>query len=186
MDHNALIYYLNNFDDFQDFFVKVTSLSVSAQNIDELKVLKKVMDVFKVKFKPDAITCLKDAIDLEMVLFHRNEPRKFNEKAMQMQIVKNFNLFFPKYTFVECEKVIEGVGRIDIYALCDDRDVIIELKVGSKSPNAQLIAYGSKFNNPILIGITEKKIPLQNRIAGIIYFTFEDLKRSVREWLNNE
>lgn len=177
MEYKILIDFLNNFDDFQDFFVKIESLRMSAKSIEDLELLKKVADVFKLKFNPDAITYLKDSIDLEIVCFHRREARTFIEKAMQMQIIENFNLFFPKYTFIECEKVLEGIGRIDIYALYEGRSVIIELKAGAKNPNSQLISYGSKFENPILIGVTEEKIPVNKRIDGILYFTFEELKR---------
>lgn len=133
MEYKILIDFLNNFDDFQDFFVKIESLRVSAKSIDDLELLKKVADVFKLKFNPNAITYLKDSIDLEIVCFHRREARTFIEKAMQMQIIENFNLFFPKYTFIECEKVLEGIGRIDIYALYEGRSVIIELKAGAKT-----------------------------------------------------
>lgn len=168
---------LNRHRDFNDFFVAVSKMKVS-MDMEELKLLRMVVKAFTYKFSSEAITYLADSIDAEMVLpINSLEARKANEEKMKEEIVNNFNLIFPDYTFIECEKQVDGIGRIDIYALCGERSVIIELKTGNKNPNIQLIAYGSKFDNPILIGISEKEIEDERKIEGISYFTLSELRR---------
>lgn len=41
MEYKILIVFLNNFDDFQDFFAKIESLRVSAKSIEDLELLKR-------------------------------------------------------------------------------------------------------------------------------------------------
>ena len=80
-------------------------------------------------------------------------------------------------------KVVDGIGRIDIFAKYGDIPVIIELKKGRKNPNTQLIAYGSKFENPILIGITENELSDKYKEPNIIYYTFAQLKSKAKNWI---
>lgn len=174
---------LSKLNDFKDFFLDVSKMKISME-FEELKILQKVVKSFDYKFGVDAVIYLSDSISTEMVLpFNSLEARKASEKEMKYQIVNNFNSIFPDYTFVCCEKQVGGIGRIDIYALYKDRSVIIELKTGNKNPNAQLLAYGSKFENPILIGITEQDISDERKVEGITYFTFPELKRGVEQWI---
>ena len=51
----------------------------------------------------------------------------------------------------------------------------IEVKTKKQNPSKQLLAYSKDFENPILIGITEKEINIKSRIDGILYFTFKEL-----------
>lgn len=174
---------LSKLNDFKDFFLDVSKMKISME-FEELKILQKVVKSFDYKFGVDAVIYLSDSISTEMVLpFNSLESRKASEKEMKYQIVNNFNSIFPDYTFVCCEKQVGGIGRIDIYALYKDRSVIIELKTGNKNPNTQLLAYGSKFENPILIGITEQDISDERKVEGITYFTFPELKRGVEQWI---
>ena len=174
---------LSKLNDFKDFFLDVSKMKISME-FEELKILQKVVKSFDYKFGVDAVIYLSDSISTEMVLpFNSLEARKASEKEMKDQIVNNFNSIFPDYTFVCCEKQVGGIGRIDIYALYKDRSVIIELKTGNKNPNTQLLAYGSKFENPILIGITEQDISDERKVEGITYFTFPELKRGVEKWI---
>ena len=174
---------LNRHRDFKDFFVEVSKMKVS-MDMEELKLLRTVVKTFSYKFGSEAVVYLADSIDTEMVLPVKSlEARKANEEKMKEEIVNNFNSIFPDYTFVGCEKQVGSIGRIDIYALCGERSVIIELKTGSKNPNTQLIAYGSKFENPILIGITEKEIEDDRKIKGISYFTLSELREAVEQWI---
>lgn len=170
-------------DDFKEFFIEVSKLKVCMEK-DELKTLRTVVNKFVLKFGSEAIVYLMDMIDSEMILPCKSlEIRKNVESEMKKQIADNFNEIFPKYSFVCCEKNVDGIGRIDIYALYGKRSVIIELKTGNKNPNLQLISYGSKFQNPILIGITEQKIEEKRRNEKIIYYTFEELKKKAKQWI---
>lgn len=174
---------LNKCNEFKDFYVEVSKLKVSFC-IEELRQLQTVVKRFVFKFGSDAIVYLADAIVTEMTLPCKStEARKENEANMKRQIVNNFNKIFPNYSFVCCEKAVDGIGRIDIYALCEQRSVIIELKTGNKNPNSQLIAYGSKFDNPILIGITEQEIDEDRKLNNVTYFTFDELKDGVEQWI---
>lgn len=141
---------------------------------DELKELLKLMDNYYADYTSAAIAYLKDCIQTEMFISCKSKIRQ--EKMMQTEIVNNFNSLFPDYTFICTEKKVEGVGRIDIYALYGERPVIIELKVRHKNPNGQLLAYATKFENPILIGITQEPIQEENKISGIKYLIFDELK----------
>lgn len=173
---------LKSIDNFKDFFVEVSKMKVSME-MEGLKTLIAVTRSYAYKFGAESIAYLTDSISTEMVLpFKILDTRKSSEKKMKEQIVNNFNSIFPKFSFVCCEKQVDGIGRIDIYALHEERSVIIELKTGNKNPNSQLIAYGSKFENPILIGITELEISGEKKIKGITYYTLEQLKRGVEQW----
>lgn len=174
---------LNKLNDFKEFFIEVSKMKISME-FEELKILQKVVKSFNFKFGNDAVIYLSDSISAEIALpFNSLEARKASEQEMKEQIVNNFNSIFPDYTFVCCEKQVGGIGRIDIYALYGDRSVIIELKTGNKNPNTQLLAYGSKFENPILIGITEQDISDERKIEGITYFIFSELKKGVEQWI---
>ena len=85
------------------------------------------------------------------------------KKQMQSSLLDNFCYAFPNYNLVGAEIPIDGIGRIDI--LAEDKEskqaVIIELKAGSHNPNTQLLAYATKHENPILIGITETRLSLK-------------------------
>lgn len=174
---------LNKHNDFKDFFIEVSEMKVS-MDMEELKLLRMVVKTFSCKFGSEAVVYLADSIDAEMALPVKSlDVRKASEEKMKEEILNNFNSIFPDYKFIGCEKQVDGIGRIDIYALCGERSVIIELKTGSKNPNTQLIAYGSKFENPILIGITEKEIDKERKINGISYFTLSELREGVEQWI---
>ena len=53
-----------------------------------------------------------------------------------------------------------------------------------KNPNQQLLSYGSNFDNPILIGITETPFDNGSKIDGIEYYTFSELKDGVNNWVS--
>lgn len=78
---------------------------------------------------------------------------------------------------------VNTIPTIDILAKSGEQFVIIELKAGRKNPNKQLIAYASKYKNPILIGITEEPLPEDSIFQGIQYFLFSDLKEGVETWI---
>lgn len=170
-------------DTFTEFFVAVSEMKVEF-DFEELRVLKNVVKEFCVKFDYAAITYLCDSILAEAALpCKQPEGRDFSESKMRNEILNNFSSIFPDYKFICTEKPIGGIGRIDIYALCGDRSVIIELKQGRRNPNGQLIAYGSKFSDPILIGITEEELSEECKIEGITYFSFNELKKNVENWI---
>lgn len=98
-----------------------------------------------------------------------------SEKEYVDKLVDNFDEIFPKYRFITTEKIIKNIGRIDIFAeeIETNRAVIIECKKGKQNPTKQLLAYGSGFKNPILIGITEH--PIKGKLNRIIYKTYNEL-----------
>lgn len=174
---------LNECNDFKEFFVKVSEYRVLF-DYDELRELREAVKKFFVKYGREAVVYLADSISCEMTIPCKSlETRKYEESEIKKQIVNNFNVLFPNFEFISCEKEVPGVGRIDIYAVCNDRAVIIEIKTGNKNPNAQLLAYGYNFNDPILIGITQRQIGTEKQLKGISYYTFAELKESVEEWV---
>lgn len=168
---------LSDIEDFQEFFIKVSELKVSFGR-DNLRTLAGVVRLFVLRFDHVAITYLADNIDAERALPCKafNVKQK-TEKEYLNEIVLKFDTIFPDFKLVGTEVVVPGIGRIDM--LCkhrhNNKDVIIELKMSGKNPNTQLVAYGSAYENPILIGITEKPISEQQAIDSIIYLTLEDI-----------
>ena len=90
----------------------------------------------------------------------------------------NFDKIFPECDHIQIEKNVKGIGRIDIYTEKNGRPVIIELKIGRKNPNQQLLAYSAGFENPILIGITEFPLDEEQKISGIEYFSLHELEKT--------
>lgn len=176
---------LDNLDNFTDFFIKASEYKVALSKL-ELKTLRSVLKSFIFKFNSVAITYLIDAIDAEITLPCKQEmPREFKEKQLQNSLLDNFCYAFPDYELVGAEIPVAGVGRIDVLAKDKEskRPVIIELKTGSRNPNKQLLAYATKYDNPILVGITENNLSSANIHKGIFYFTFSELKRSSKQWV---
>lgn len=85
---------------------------------------------------------------------------------------------FPELTSVEQEVLFNGF-RVDIFAnvSASGREVLFELKRGDGDPTSQLLRYAVHFDNPILIGITEKELPRNKRCEDICYLTYEMLNR---------
>ena len=174
---------LNECKDFKEFFVKVSEYKVLL-DFDELKVLRDVVKTFALEYGVDAIVYLADSITTEMTIPCKSKDvRKSIEADMQKQIINNFRQIFPDFEFVASEKEIRRIGRIDIFAISNGKAVIIELKAGNKNPNSQLLAYGSKFESPILIGITQYPIEESRKLDGILYFVFDDLKKGASQWM---
>lgn len=168
--------FLTKITTFNEFFITVSKLKVEF-NRTELKMLLNELDniIYSVKFGNQEIAYLKDSVVAERTLLCKSDDkRSFTEKEMQNSIVQNFTKIFPDYIFVSKEKVIQNVGRIDIFAIekSTKRPVIIELKKGTKNPNTQLLAYSQHFDNPILIGITENTT---SEIEGINYILFKEI-----------
>jgi len=176
---------LDNICDFKEFYIAVSKLKVDLLKSD-LRILRDTVNTFCSKFGADAIVYLADCITAEMILPCKSEEvRQFKEKQLQNELLINFNAAFPKYYLLGSEIPVDGIGRIDILAEETEtgREIIFELKVGSGNPNKQLIAYASKFNNPILIGVTEFPINDSMKLQNVIYLTFDEIKKSSKQWL---
>ncbi len=185
LDRNLYVE-LINCNSFEYFFIVVCREKVS-RNREELDELVTIVsdDYFKIKYGLKAIMYLQDCITTEKVLpFNLSGAFNHCELNMQNEIIKNFSNLFPDMVFVGKEIVVKGIGRIDILARKGDRYVIIELKCGSKNPNAQLLAYANNYNSPILIGITEIELNDSQKLNNIEYFTFEELKKKVDLWIH--
>lgn len=173
---------LDNCKNFKEFFVQVCEIKISCDYY-ELKELEKLLDNYLVKYGTSAIIYLKDVVLTERLLPMHKEAIKFKESEMRTQICKNFKEIFPEYHFICTEKAVQGIGRINIFAMHDETPVLIEVAIKDKYPNARLLAYKEAFNNPILISITEEDLDEMKKIKGIQYFTFEHLKRGVKQWI---
>lgn len=180
---NDLKQQLDNCKNFKDFFITVCKIKVSCE-FDDLLTLLHLLNAYIPTYGGKAIVYLKDCIQTEMVLPCKSKEAIIQaEKEMQKEIANNFHFVFPKYTFVCIEKKVNGIGRIDIFALYDKRPVIIELKTKRRSPNSQLLAYATKFEDPILIGITQEAIAEENKIPGINYLVFDELRKGAGNWI---
>lgn len=168
--------FLSIIDNFEDFFIKVSKLKVNF-NRTNLKILLNELDneIYLRKFNVASIIYLKDSIVGEMTLGCKNIINNdFSEKEMKQHVIKNFSRIFPNYQYLGQEIEVKNIGRIDILAKdnLSNKHVIIELKLKNKNPNAQLLAYSKKYDNPVLIGITEEKT---KEINGIKYLLFKNL-----------
>lgn len=85
---------------------------------------------------------------------------------------------FPEFTFIKREAAFDNF-RVDLLAKmpASNRDVLFELKLGAEDPTPQLLKYASHFRNPILIGITEKRLPPQQKCENVHYITYTILNR---------
>ena len=109
-------------------------------------------------------------IDYILALINERRENIFTvESILNEYIVKNFDLIFPKYTFVNKEVKIDKF-RIDILAkeIELNRDVIIELKINNKNTTSQLLQYSEYFSNPILVSVNNGKV--KNKCKDIIYY----------------
>jgi len=109
-------------------------------------------------------------IDYLLALINERRENIFTvESILNEYIVKNFDLIFPKYTFVNKEVKIDKY-RIDILAkeIEPNRDVIIELKISNKNTTSQLLQYSKYFSNPILVSVNNGKV--KNKCKDIIYY----------------
>lgn len=175
---------LDNCNSFEEFFVKVCEEKNNC-GVDELKKLISIVnDIhYRAKYGNSTIVYLCDCITTEKLLPCKSaDPRRQIEKEIQNEIINNFNKIFPNMKFVGQEVTVNGVGRIDILAMQGNQYVIIELKCGSKNPNAQLIAYAKNYDNPILIGITENELSSDQKLSNIEYLTFNAVKNRVDIW----
>jgi len=172
----SFITMLSNCEDFKEFFIKVSELKLDL-NRKELSNLQDAARFYEPKYGYKAIIFIRDMLAAEKLLPCNNLSKiRKTEEEYKKEIISNFNKFFPNYTYTSSEVVVPGVGRIDILAYCSkaNQPVIIELKIKSRNPSQQLIAYGSKFENPILIGITETEI-IGPVCDGIRYLTYKDI-----------
>ncbi len=85
---------------------------------------------------------------------------------------------FPEFTEFKREAMFEGF-RVDLLAKvpASERYVLFELKTGVDDPTPQLLRYSKHFNDPILIGITEKSLPRHRECDQVYYFTYDMLNR---------
>jgi len=98
----------------------------------------------------------------------------FREKRMKEFIVANFDTLFPDYYFESTERrcntgiidILAGEKKSAIVGLLPGpyrfgRPVIIELKVDNRDPTPQLLRYAPCFENPILVGVTQRSLPIE-------------------------
>jgi len=85
---------------------------------------------------------------------------------------------FPEFTGFKQEVIFEGF-RVDLLAKVptSERYVLFELKTGVDDPTPQLLRYSKHFNDPILIGLTEKSLPRHRECDQVYYFTYDMLNR---------
>lgn len=174
---------LEKSNSFKDFFINVSTLRTHMNN-DNLRVLRKVVWSFAERYGTEAIIYLVDSIDCEAALPMNNlEPKKITEEVMRKEIVANFNILFPKLKYLGKEVTIGEIGRADILAedIGSSRKVIFELKTGHKNPTQQLLAYGSHYNNPLLVGITQEPLSKNKKHPKILYLIMDDLKEILEE-----
>lgn len=118
----------------------------------------------------------------------RRSWKRVSERDYQDEIESNFKKYFPGYTLTGREVPVRGVGVADFVAVDDisNRPAVIETKLKNMNPAKQLLAYSYEMDNPILIGITERPMNESIMVAGIEYYTYEDLGISIRKSVQEE
>ena len=169
---------LDQCNDFTQFFIACSEMKVQFDR-EGLRILIDALRKYYSKYGAESIAYLIDSIHAEMALPCNNVvTRKLSESTMRKRILDNFDKIFPECDHIQIEKNVKGIGRIDIYTEKNGRTVIIELKIGRKNPNQQLLAYSAGFENPILIGITEFPLDEEQKISGIEYFSLHELEKT--------
>lgn len=162
---------------FEEFFIKVCELKVLL-NRDGLSTLYAIVKKFYGRYANESIIYLLDCIMCEKVLpLKLCGERNQTERNYQKRIIQSFGSIFPDFEYIGKEVSVSAIGRIDILATEKEtfRPVIIELKVDGKNPTQQLISYATRYSNPILIGISDCKIPVKNRDDRVKYYTYKEL-----------
>lgn len=166
------------FSSFEELFLwaarEQQKCNYNSQQIKRLRAF--IKDKYLNKFQ--GTIYLIDFLDLEFIhALECENSRENREKDMQSYICQNFETLFPNFEFVKSEFVIKS-GRIDILAeeKSSKRPVIIELKTDNKNPTIQLLAYSKEFINPILIGVTEKKLANSKMDDDITYYVMKNKK----------
>lgn len=174
LNENQLLKELLACPDFESFFVKVNSLKTH-MDVSELYQVNRILGRNDFGYSASTITYLRDCIMSEIVYMRSTKEIKHDETSVKEKIVENFQKVFPHFRFVKEEYTVENIGRIDIFAkdVESGRPVIIELKMGARSPNQQLFAYGREFKNPILVGVTQ--YPVKYKSPEIQYYTYSEL-----------
>ena len=159
---------------FEDLFLYVADYSWISPKETLAELIKEIR---KIDFIGDmAISKLVEFID-RVGYFHgfsfkpasgTNENAPYLEKDYEADVIANFKDIFPGYLFIKNQKVV-GKDRLDIYAKekITGRDVIIEIKLGSKNPRKQLMRYAFYFDKPILVSLTQKECSQKN--PNVIY-----------------
>jgi len=115
-----------------------------------------------------------ESIAKEYLAIQKEEKKWIPESEYQKELERNFNKYFPDYILLKNRKISSWI--CDILAKdMDGRDIIIELKIKSFNAKRQLLAYGSDFNNPILINISELPVKQSVQHNSIKYLTYKDI-----------
>ena len=162
---------------FDEFFILIMDIAICGDHPPYGELFEFINEFYDT-YNPHALIYLKTLITTEKLWWTHNKSNTIKESDMQNDIIDHFNDYFPNYRFVQKEYPLPSIGRIDILAQdsISGRDVIMELKVGHKNPTQQLLSYGTQFNNPILIGITEELLPTRLTNSDIIYLIYDDLR----------
>ncbi|KEZ89284.1 hypothetical protein [Lacrimispora celerecrescens] len=122
-------------------------------------------------------------IDMLMEVFAEaayvaQDDRRHKEADYVRMIEGGFPDIFPELTLVKREAVFEGF-RLDLLAKepGSGRDVLFEVKLGTADPTPQLLEYAAFFSQPILIGITEKRLLKRREHADVFYFSYSELNQ---------
>ena len=184
MEKEDLLKVLDSCKNFTEFFIACSELKSALNNAD-LRILAQVIYEYSEIYGLRTIILLAETLYADLNLPYRSiKARECTETKMKKEILDNFDKIFPGCDHIEEEKYVKGIGKIDIYAEKNGRPIIIELKIDRKNPNQQLLSYGSNFDNPILIGITETPFDNGSKIDGIEYYTFSELKDGVNNWVS--
>lgn len=179
VEKEDLLKVLDSCKNFTEFFIACSELKSALNNAD-LRILAQVIYEYSEIYGLRTIILLAETLYADLNLPYRSiKARECTEAKMKKEILDNFDKIFPGCDHIEEEKYVKGIGKIDIYAEKNGRPIIIELKIDRKNPNQQLLSYGSNFDNPILIGITETPFDNGSKIDGIEYYTFSELKDGV-------
>ena len=140
----------------------------------ENKILFSALNDVRERFGDTAINILLEVFAEAGYIVQDNRRRK--EAAISIMIADGFRDIFPELGFVNREATIEN-GRVDILAKepLSNRDVILEVKLGSSDPTQQLLNYGQCFKHAILIGVTDRRLCEHLHHKDIHYFTYAEL-----------
>lgn len=184
VEKEDLLKVLDSCKNFTEFFIACSELKSALNNAD-LRILAQAIYEYSEIYGLRTIILLAETLYADLNLPYRSiKARECTEAKMKKEILDNFDKIFPGCDHIEEEKYVKGIGKIDIYAEKNGRPIIIELKIDRKNPNQQLLSYGSNFDNPILIGITETPFDNGSKIDGIEYYTFSELKDGVNNWVS--
>lgn len=175
MEIDAILRQLSNVQNQEDLYA-VAAFHQHWHNAVTNRILFSALNNLRSHFGNFYIDMLMEVFSEAAYIAQDDRHRKEADYARMVE--SGFSDIFPELNFVKREAVFDGF-YVDLLAKesRSGRDVLFEFKLAANDPTPQLVKYAAFFVQPILIGVTEKKLLERQKKSDIYYFTYADLNR---------